>query len=125
MLDRQVPPEFRVAVYEFLEAAAGIYESEKDRDLPTSEHLRGLFNANIKEIVIKESRSSNDGCIVTAVHGSEYEALRLLLELKNEIGSGGCDPSVQGPYSTRKFWVATEVCVGPYKSKLLSTLCIE
>jgi hypothetical protein len=40
-------------------------------------------------------------------------ALRGLVEFKNEIGPGGCDPNLQGPLSYMKYWATDAVSVRP------------
>ncbi|PVF94281.1 hypothetical protein CPB86DRAFT_818107 [Serendipita vermifera] len=98
----ELPSDFRVEVYRLLVAAAETYRSERDRRRAVEKNLTALFGEPIGQIMLDDKSSSN-GCIIS--FSGTYWTLRLLIELKNEIGTGGCDPSVQGSYSTRKYWV--------------------
>ncbi|KIM25769.1 hypothetical protein M408DRAFT_73816 [Serendipita vermifera MAFF 305830] len=100
---QNIPPEFRVEVYQFMNKAAAIYNTENIRRVSVEEPLGSLLGRAIIATQLPDG-TSNDGCILTSV--SDHLALCLLLEMKNEVGTGGCDPAAQGSYSTRKFWAS-------------------
>ncbi|CAG8796603.1 18145_t:CDS:2, partial [Racocetra persica] len=77
---------------EFIHKIAKLYPSEADRSEVFKEKMRELFGEDLITIQL-EDKSSNDGVLLC--HVFSKSVLLLLIEIKNEIGTGSCDPTVQ------------------------------
>jgi len=86
---------------EFIHDMAKIYRSKPDRQQVFNEKIRQLFGEELRLIHLDDN-SSNDGVLECNVHSKSV--LRLLVEIKNEIGTGGCDPTVQAEASYAKYY---------------------
>jgi len=86
---------------EFIYEMARIYQSEPERQKIFNEKIRELFNEELANISL-DDKSSNDGVLESIVHSRKV--LRLLVEMKNEIGTGGCDPTAQAAVSFAKYY---------------------
>ena len=64
------------------------------------EKIRKLFGEELR-IIHLEDNSSNDGVLESNVFSRSV--LRCLVEIKNEIGTGSCDPTVQAGASFAKY----------------------
>jgi hypothetical protein len=85
-----------------------------------------LFKARMTELGNKENAKS-DG-VVSIECGPELEtAFIFILELKNEVGVGGCDPAIQALQSYRKYWleVSREKCLMNYDICLLTIFVVS
>lgn len=83
---------------------ANIYSGEKFRREEFHERLRELFNESVIMLVLDET--SNDGCLYLNVH--TFTVLYFLIEIKNEIGTGKCDPTTQAAAFYAKFYAQKE-----------------
>ncbi|RIB23829.1 hypothetical protein C2G38_2242409 [Gigaspora rosea] len=83
---------------------ANIYYSEKSRREEFHERLQELLNEYVKILVLDET--SNDGCLDLNLH--TFTVLYLLIEIKNEIGTGKCDPTTQAAAFYAKFYAQKE-----------------
>ncbi|CAG8797599.1 7021_t:CDS:2, partial [Racocetra fulgida] len=83
---------------EFIHEMSEIYRSEPERQQVFNEKIRELFGEELRVIHLDD----NDGVLECNVRSKSV--LRLLVEIKNEIGTGGCDPTVQGGASYAKYY---------------------
>jgi len=72
------------------------------RDHTTS--LTGQFS-----IVENEDKSKSDGNLQTITTSGQI-GLRVILAMKNEIGRGRSDPTIQAALSYAKYWAQPQVC---------------
>ena len=93
-------------ISEFCTAAVAIYRKEKDRVDAMSDLLGNILYPPITPIHTA-SNALSDGTIVTIAHGMSL--YRAILEWKNDMGEGGCDPVKQGCFSFRDYWVQPNV----------------
>jgi hypothetical protein len=77
------------------------YSDEKRRLKVFHELIRELLNKDVKVVTLDDD-NSNDGILELDFHS--YSVLYLLIEIKNEIGTGKCDPTVQAAVSYAKFY---------------------
>lgn len=77
------------------------FYSDENRQSGFHELIRELLNKDVKVLVL-DDRSSNDGTLELDFHS--YSVLYLLIEIKNEIGTGKCDPTIQAAASYAKFY---------------------
>src|SRR5258706_6413611 len=69
------------------------------------ESMELLGQAIISGVVLEDGSSSGGVCTTKVeVGGMGVYALLMLWELRNEIGTGGCDPSVQASFSFTRWW---------------------
>ncbi|KAF0551116.1 proteinkinasesubdomain-containingproteinpkl/ ccin9 [Gigaspora margarita] len=87
-----------------IKTMANIYSGEKFRREEFHERLRELFNESVIMLVLDET--SNDGCLYLNVH--TFTVLYFLIEIKNEIGTGKCDPTTQAAAFYAKFYAQKE-----------------
>lgn len=85
----------------FINEMADIYPSEHERSKKFREKFRQLFGEELK-IICLDDESSNDGVLECNFHS--FSVLRLLAEIKNEIGTGKCDPTTQAGTSYAKYY---------------------
>ncbi|CAG8766092.1 12788_t:CDS:2, partial [Gigaspora margarita] len=83
---------------------ANIYSGEKSRWEEFRERLEELFNKYIKILILDET--SNNGCLDLNLHS--FNVLYLLVEIKNEIGTGKCDPTTHAAAFYAKFYAQKE-----------------
>ncbi|CAG8747125.1 12094_t:CDS:2, partial [Racocetra fulgida] len=77
---------------ELIYEMAKMYQNESERSKKFREKFRQLFDEDLK-IIRLDDDSSNDGTLECNYHS--LSVLRLLTEIKNEIGTGKCDPTTQ------------------------------
>ena len=87
---------------------SGLYTNEAKRHSAVMKTLGTvlglLFKTQTTDLGNKENAKS-DG-VVSVDCGPELEsAFVFILELKNEVGVGGCDPAIQALQSYRKYWL--------------------
>ncbi|PKB92769.1 hypothetical protein RhiirA5_236632, partial [Rhizophagus irregularis] len=86
---------------ECINTMAKFYPNEKLRQKKFHELIRKLLAKDVKVLVL-DDKSSNDGTCELDFHS--YSVLYLLIEIKNEIGIGKCDPTAQAAASYAKFY---------------------
>ncbi|PVF96265.1 hypothetical protein CPB86DRAFT_518461 [Serendipita vermifera] len=102
-----LPPEMYENVRKFLIASARIYGTEPLRRAGLIDLLQELLGKTIRS-ELHEDQSSSDG-VITFDISTTQSALLFLLELKNEVGTGHCDPSVQASLSFTRHWSQNNV----------------
>ncbi|KAH9062330.1 hypothetical protein EDB87DRAFT_1559239 [Lactarius vividus] len=89
-------------VYEFMSIVSDISESEKTYSNGLLPQLRRILKADVRQ------EQSPDGTRPDGVITLQTNNCRItyfFLELKREIGGGGCDPTTQVGLSMRRFWI--------------------
>ena len=72
--------------------------------------LRPILRELLGELTdTPRSGISLDGWVITTVKGTTGYGIVAMAELKNEIGTGGSDPNIQGAYYFLKLWARDEV----------------
>lgn len=106
-----IPPDYYRTVGSFLVASCNLYKSKLERRSALLPILMELLDEPIISGELLEDGSSSDGICTTKmeVGGEGMFALLMLLELKNEIGTGGCDPSVQTSFPFTRWWSENRV----------------
>ncbi|PVF97208.1 hypothetical protein CPB86DRAFT_786220 [Serendipita vermifera] len=99
--DIQIPAEYLLTVYQLMTASSAFYPLAKDRETAVRPLLSTLLELIVQ--ITLANKTTNDGSIITSLKNAV--ALRLVLELKNEMSTGKLDVYFQGCYSYRKFWV--------------------
>jgi hypothetical protein len=87
--------------------AVDIYGTEEGRWNVIKPLLQVILGAPIEHKKTATGAAS-DGVICSQVAGRQV--FRAIFEIKNEIGTGGCDPSVQGAFSYRNYYSQRPVC---------------
>ncbi|KAG8944247.1 hypothetical protein FRC03_002134 [Tulasnella sp. 419] len=90
------------AIFELQNAAGVIYSVESERLDAIRPLLQAVLDTGILVEEVHGRRS--DGVVSTWVSGCQTSAYCAVLEMKNEIGTGHCDPSIQGQFSYREYW---------------------
>lgn len=83
---------------------AGFYTDEDSRQEEFHEQLRILFDQEVTVIKL-EDKSSNEALTLSFY---THNLLYLLIEIKNEIGAGGCDPTIQAAASYAKYYAQSK-----------------
>ncbi|KAG8920637.1 hypothetical protein FRC02_000790 [Tulasnella sp. 418] len=97
-------------------AASILYPIEEERSLAIKPILSELIDAPLITMT-SIGKAQSDGVVIT--NRGHHVAIRAVLEMRNEIGTGGCDPSIQGACSYRHYWSSTaagkirELCCCP------------
>ncbi|CAG8756528.1 5181_t:CDS:2, partial [Racocetra persica] len=86
---------------EFINGMADIYHNEREHFIVFKEKIHKLFGEELR-IISLEDDSSNDGILESNVFSKSV--LCFLVEMKNEIGTGSCDPTVQASASYAKYY---------------------
>lgn len=81
----------------FFDASQEIYGKEKPRETAIKKLLAGLIGEQLSEV--NKLGVTPDGMII-----GNRGTCCVLVEMKNEIGAGGSDLSVQAAVSYSKFW---------------------
>jgi hypothetical protein len=87
--------------------SAALYPKEEMREEVLLPLLRQALHKPLQRIVNANGTKSDFSYTVNCE--KHLDALAFLGEQKNEIGTGGCDPSVQAGFSYRQFWTEDRV----------------
>lgn len=98
----EISSEYHQHVITFLLNSSKMYPTELGREQALKLTLRELLGLDIYQEALPDRTQSDGVCTIDAKPGCR--ALLLLLELKNEIGKGDCDPSVQASFSFSRWW---------------------
>jgi hypothetical protein len=102
----QIPPDVYLQVTKLFGASQCLFPGEKERANMVVPIIRKLMGNDIEDSRVK--RAAPDGVVITATAGRPT-AYRAITEMKNEIGTGGCDPVAQAIKVYGKLWAAQEV----------------
>jgi hypothetical protein len=109
-------------------SALYLTEAERERHvMKTLGTVLGFFFKTRTTDLGNKENAKSDG-VVSIECGSDLEtAFIFILELKNEIGVGGCDPAIQALQSYRKYWlgVSREKCLMNYDICLLTIFVVS
>jgi hypothetical protein len=102
--------------------SAALYAKEEKREEGVIPLLKEMLGVTLLRIA-NANNTRPDFSYVVGCDGL-LSALAGLVEIKNEIGTGGCDPAIQAGFSYREFWSADEVCkcLAPSRVILIPTL---
>ena len=111
-----IPPDYYRIVSALLVTSCDLYASKCERRDALLPILKELLGRAIIPGNSSESGCNGDGICMTKVEmgGVGVSALLMLWELKNEIGTGGCDPSVQASFSFTRWWSENYVSIRAY-----------
>jgi len=93
---------------DFLWNSADFYTDEATRLEAIEEPLEKIWG-HFGESTFGKNYAASNGVLVTDV-GNQV-AYRMILECKNEIGTGGSDPTLQMSISYRGYWSQGDVCI--------------
>jgi hypothetical protein len=102
----EIPPCVYADVIRLFGAAQIVYKEEGLRALAIKSHLSKLMGDTITS---QSVRGAEPDGVVTSAGPDRPTAYRCFLEIKNEVGTGGCDPCSQGFIGYEKFWSREEV----------------
>ncbi|CAG8684473.1 24319_t:CDS:2, partial [Racocetra persica] len=112
----EMPSDLYTWTLELINVTTEHYEFEDDR----AKVLREKLSQKLAPIILQQykGRSSCDGVSFVKVE-RYFIAYQLFLEIKNELGLGGCDPTVQGAIYYKDHWTQlssiqiSECCCAP------------
>ncbi|GBB83306.1 hypothetical protein RclHR1_10030001 [Rhizophagus clarus] len=106
-----VPAERYVQVQEFCNKAGQIYQNEGVRQKALRPFFTSLFDGIQPISIVTSNGSIDDDVLLTDNVVLGEKAAPILWEYKNEIGTGGKDPSIQGGCGYAKYWAQLQVRV--------------
>jgi hypothetical protein len=116
----KIPADVQKDIFELCETSSRLYQTIGRTRQGRGETKRVTAIRPIYQKILNESihvmpadDSEADGVITTRM-GDGQLALRGILEDKNEVGAGGCDPNLQGCLSYIKYWSMNGACAYPY-----------
>jgi hypothetical protein len=99
-----------IRTHKYMSVSAALYGTKPLRREAILTCLNEVIHFNLI-FVANADRTNADGSVV-APTADNYIARSGFHELKNEVGSGGSDPTIQGSLSYRKAWISDDVrCV--------------
>ena len=102
----EIPADVYSDVTQLFGVAQVVYKEERFRALAIESHLVKLMGDTYASQSVEGAQP--DG-VVTSTMPGRPKAYRCFLEVKNEIGTGGCDPCSQGFIGYEKFWSEEKV----------------
>ena len=99
--DTPIDKDIYKSVTEFICKCASFYKTESLRLHAIESPLVDIWG-HFSALKVGIGDSACDGNLVTNVDGQV--AYRMILEAKNEIGLGGCDPTIQMSLYYRNYW---------------------
>jgi hypothetical protein len=94
--------------HKYMSLSTELYESKPMRQDAILASLNEAIHFTLLGVVNADGTGA-DGSIITPT-ANNHNARAAFYELRNEIGTGGSDPAIQGSLSYRKAWVSDEVC---------------
>jgi hypothetical protein len=117
---REIPLDIQKHIFNLCHVSSELYKTATRKEPGEQKRLNAILP--IYRLILDEKMQTHrvvggeaDVTITTTMKDGQM-ALRGLVELKNEIGAGGCDPNLQGPLSYMKYWATDAVCVRPTHS---------
>ena len=99
--------EYLRHIDDFGDGSVAFHLMELDHMKTLEPLLRYLLGMSLT-MVIAHLGAKCDGTVITLSACWSEMGWVMLLEVKNEIGNGGCDPSIQASEAYLKYW--TDVC---------------
>ncbi|CAG8696441.1 9038_t:CDS:2, partial [Funneliformis caledonium] len=99
-----VPAKRYTQVLEFCNIVGQIYQNEGGRQNALRPFFTSLFDGIQPVSIATDNGSIDDDVLLTDNKVFGEKAVSILWEYKNEIGTGGKDPSIQGGCGHAKYW---------------------
>lgn len=96
-----------INTHKYMSVSAELYPTEPLRREAILTCLNEVIHFHLISVTNADGTNA-DGSVV-APTADNYTARSGFHELKNEVGSGGSDPTIQGALSYRKTWISDEV----------------
>ncbi|CAG8682321.1 10353_t:CDS:2, partial [Dentiscutata heterogama] len=96
----EIPSDIYTWTQDLIDGATKYYELECNRAKAFGERL----SERIIPIIVQQYKGKRACDGLAFVKVENFLAYQLFLEVKNELGSGGCDPTVQGAIYYRDHW---------------------
>ena len=114
-VELEIPPGYFKTVSSFLVTSCDLYATERERREALLPILNELLGQPITPGTLNDGNSSDGICTAKVQLGeSKVNALLMLWQLKNEIGTGMCDRSIQAAFSFTRWWPENDVSSLPY-----------
>ena len=107
--DLPVPPQIANATVGYMQASSAIYDNEATRRVTLEPHLGRILGNGMGTVVNADGTSPDGALSITLTKGVCDTIALLLKEDKNNLGDGGCDPSIQAGLSMSRFWAQGQV----------------
>lgn len=106
-MNLEIPSDVLEWVVEVISIATDIYRTESDRII----EMREILSKKFGTILVVEYGRNGYKCdgVLTAKVNNILTAYIGILEAKNELGLGGCDPSYQGALYYQGYWSQSSV----------------
>jgi hypothetical protein len=118
---RKIPPDIQKRIFELCHASCELYKTTSGMNGETKRlnAVLPMYSLILGEPMqtLRVVGGEADVAIMTTMSDGQM-APRGIIEGKNEIGAGGCDPNLQGSLSYIKYWSVDEVRVCPTLSTL-------
>jgi hypothetical protein len=102
----EIPPDVYADVIQLFGVALPVYKDEIFRDAA----IKALLVKLMGDTYASQSQpGATPDSVVTTSLPDRPTAYRGFLEVKNEVGTGGCEPCTQGFIAYEKFWSHQEV----------------
>ena len=108
---RAVPSNLQKHIFKLCQASSKLYYGDKGETQRLNAILPIYRVMLDEEILSVPGYSSQADATITTRTSDGQLALRGIMEAKNEIGAGGCDPGLQGCLSYSRYWSGDGVCV--------------
>lgn len=111
--DSSIPsPDIYRLVHMLFAFSAQIYDDDDARYKAVMPILSKLLQSPFQKFVHKDKAAADGSVVVTFCFGDVKIGCGLcIVELKNEIGTGDGDPSLQAGFTCRKAWIEESVCM--------------
>lgn len=100
-----------IRTHKYMSVSAALYGTEPLRREAILTCLNEAIHFNLLSVANADGTNA-DGSVV-APTADNYIARSGFHELKNEVGSGGSDPTIEGSLSYRKTWISDDVRCPP------------
>ena len=107
--DLPVPEHILKVTVEYMQKSSAIYEGEEQRTATLRLLLEDALGTTILKRVNADG-SKPDGVYEAELRGSQIKVFLVLLEHKNELGDGRCNPPRQAGLSFTRFVAQGDVC---------------
>ncbi|GBC34275.2 hypothetical protein GLOIN_2v1780863 [Rhizophagus irregularis DAOM 181602=DAOM 197198] len=94
--------------------AGQIYQNESDRQHALRPFFTSLFDGIQPISIVTDNGSIDDDVLLIDNTVFEEKAVPILWEYKNEIGTEGKDPSIQGRCGYAKYWAQSQIKSNKY-----------
>lgn len=100
--DLPVPEHVINVTVQYMQASSPLYQTEGGRIVGIKSYLEEVLGIKLEKRVNKDG-TGPDGVYEAELRGSKTKVVVVLVEHKNELGDGGCDPSRQAGLSFTRF----------------------